>query len=255
MIALFGGTTESWEIADHLRSKSYDFILFTATDFSDVPDDGKGKIIRQAKPLNQEEMDEAFKTNLVRLVIDATHPYAVEVSMNLMAVCHSLSVSYYRFERPKTTISDLDFVSRFPDYDQTIDYLKTTEGNILLSTGSNSLQLFAEKIPLDRLYVRILPIAEILQKTIAIGIKKDHILAMKGPFSEEMNIAMMKYWHISYLVSKDSGVEGGMEEKIRSVQIMQNKLIIIDKPKIYYTNTCSNLQGLYKKIDDKMEAI
>ena len=255
MIALFGGTTESWKIAKYLQDMAFDFILFTATDFSNGPNDVKERIKRHAKPLNLEEIQQAFVKYQVKLVIDATHPYAVQVSSNLMVVCQALSLNYCRYERSSVITAASPYISRFPDYDQAICYLQTTSGNILLSTGSNSLGLFTEKIDLDRLYVRVLPIPKIIQKTIDTGIKSNHILAMQGPFSEEMNSATLLHWNIDYLVSKDSGLEGGIEEKVRSVEKMKNKLIIIDKPKICYAKIYDNLHELYKEINQKMEAI
>ncbi len=255
MIALFGGTTESLAIAEKLKSSGHPFMLFTATDFHVHAHIRQEAINHQVGPLNQQEMELVFQKENIKMVIDATHPFAVQVSENLMHVCQGLLIPYYRFERQSTSTGKSHHVRRFSNYDEGIQFLQNTEGNILLSTGSHSVSLFTRSLPTERLYVRVLPIPEILKKTIEAGVIKDHMMAMKGPFSQEMNVAMIKFWNISYLVSKDSGSQGGLEEKIKSVEETKTQLILIERPKMDYPKAYNNLDRLFKDIKNKMEAL
>ena len=99
----------------------------------------------------------------------------------------------------------------FADYESCVQALTDTSGNILLTTGSKELAVFA---PLkERLFVRVLPGLESIGLCEKAGIRGKQILAMQGPFSEEMNLAMIHQFSIRYLVTKASGAHSGFQEK------------------------------------------
>lgn len=101
----------------------------------------------------------------------------------------------------------------FADYESCVQALTDTSGNILLTTGSKELAVFA---PLkERLFVRVLPGLESIGLCEKAGIRGKQILAMQGPFSEEMNLAMIHQFSIRYLVTKASGAHSGFQENLR----------------------------------------
>ena len=53
---------------------------------------------------------------------------------------------------------------------------------------------------------------------------------MQGPFSEEMNVAMLKSVGARYLVTKDSGTAGGFDEKVTAARVAGATLVIIGRP-------------------------
>ena len=81
--------------------------------------------------------------------------------------------------------------------------LEQTKGNILLTTGSKELSVYAssEKIK-NRLYVRVLPGLESLHICMEQGISGKQIIALQGPFSEEMNTAILHQYQIQCMVTK-----------------------------------------------------
>lgn len=104
----------------------------------------------------------------------------------------------------------------FADYESCVQALTDTSGNILLTTGSKELAVFA---PLkERLFVRVLPGLESIGLCEKAGIRGKQILAMQGPFSEEMNLAMIHQFSIRYLVTKASGAHSGFQEKLAAAQ-------------------------------------
>ena len=67
----------------------------------------------------------------------------------------------------------------FADYESCVQALTDTSGNILLTTGSKELAVFA---PLkERLFVRVLPGLESIGLCEKAGIRGKQILAMQGP--------------------------------------------------------------------------
>ena len=111
----------------------------------------------------------------------------------------------------------------------TAEYLFGTKGNILLTTGSKELGAYAE-IPRERLYVRVLPTHDSIAACEAAGIPHRNIIALFGPFSQRMNEAMLEQYHISYLVTKEAGRNGGFEEKLQAAKRCGVKAIVIRRP-------------------------
>ena len=64
-----------------------------------------------------------------------------------------------------------------------------------------------------------------------LGYPVKNIIAMQGPFSREMNGAMMRQIGASVLVTKESGVIGGFSEKLGAVQDTEAIAIVVGRPK------------------------
>lgn len=88
-----------------------------------------------------------------------------------------------------------------------------------MTTGSKELSVYAssEKIK-NRLYVRVLPGLESLHICMEQEISGKQIIALQGPFSEEMNTAILHQYQIQCMVTKKSGRAGGYEEKIKAAK-------------------------------------
>ena len=73
---------------------------------------------------------------------------------------------------------------------------------------------------------RILPSPKVISKLLDNGISMDNIIAIKGPFGFEINNGIIKEYKIKALITKDSGEEGGMKEKIDSALLNDVKIIL-----------------------------
>ena len=140
------------------------------------------------------------------LCVDVTHPYAVDVTRNIRAAAAQAGVEYRRLLRARSPLPEDCVV--FGTAAQAAEYLAGTKENILLATGAKELAAFA---PLDsaRLYPRVLPTPEGIAACEAAGIPHRNIIAMQGPFSCQLNKALIEKFHIRYLVTKDGGAAGG----------------------------------------------
>ena len=52
-----------------------------------------------------------------------------------------------------------------------------------------------------------------MKKSMELGFDGKHLIAMQGPFSKELNVAMLRQTEADYFVTKESGKTGGFEEK------------------------------------------
>ena len=57
-----------------------------------------------------------------------------------------------------------------------------------------------------------------------------HLIAMQGPFSVEMNLALLKQTEAAWFVTKESGTTGGFEEKLKAARLAQAVPVIVGRP-------------------------
>ncbi len=166
------------------------------------------------------------------IVVDATHPYATEVTGNIKSAAQSLGISYYRLLRSSAGDPE-GAVFHFDSIEKCTSVLDETSGNILLTTGSKELEkycLHVSEKTRARTYVRVLPSEESLRLCAASGIEPSHIIAMQGPFSRDMNEAILRQYNIEHLITKESGRTGGFDEKKEAALSAGACLYVIDRP-------------------------
>lgn len=114
---------------------------------------------------------------------------------------------------------------------QAVSYLKRTTGNILITTGSKELHLYTEiEDYRQRCFARVLSTREAVEKSVDLGFEGRHLIAMQGPFSAEMNLALLKQTEASWFVTKESGTAGGFEEKLKAARLARAVPVIVGRP-------------------------
>ncbi len=228
-VLIFGGTTEGRELSKILSKNNIDVTLFVATEYgkSALDENSNLKIISQR--LNEDEIIDLIKNNEFDLIIDATHPYASIVTSNIKNASKKTNIQYIRLVRDEGE-KDKDVIY-VPTIDEIVDILSKTTGNILITLGSKDLEGFTKlKDYTSRAYVRILPMLDSLKKAVDLGFKNSNIIAMQGPFSYEMNAALIKSVNAKYLITKDSGEIGGYKEKLLAAKDTKAKVIVLSRP-------------------------
>lgn len=235
-ILIFAGTTEGRRLSECLVEAGISHTLCVATEYGEHVLNPNPLVTVQQGRMAQEEIREfLFKENY-EAVIDATHPYAEIVTRNIKEAVKELkdmgkTISYLRLKREEEKMPEGGDLTFFETSRDCAMALKDTEGNILLTTGSKELSDFCvfEEIK-NRLYVRVLPSMESLSACMEQGICGKQIIAMQGPFSALMNEAMIHQYHISYLVTKESGVSGGYGEKLEAARRAGIQVFVIGRP-------------------------
>ncbi len=229
-ILIFAGTTEGRELAEFLSGRELPVEVSVATEYGEtLLSPGPFLKIHQGR-MEEAEMEAFFREEEIRTVVDATHPYAVVVSENIRQACEHTETEYIRLLREESTdTADCIFVE---DTAGAVEYLKQTEGNVLLTTGSKELKAFTALPDFEkRLYARVLSTPEVAAMAASLGFVGKHLICMQGPFSRELNTAMLRQFDAAYLVTKDSGKVGGFEEKLLSAREAGAKVILIGRPK------------------------
>lgn len=226
---VFAGTTEGYALCEFLAENTVSVYACAATEYG-------GSLLQEneflhvsAGRLKTEDMEELFRKENPEIVLDATHPYAAEVTKNIRTACESAGVLYQRILRPEgEKNSEAIYVE---STEEAAAFLSGTEGNIFLTTGSKELAKFTG-IPdyKERLFARVLSIPSVIRSCAELGIEGKHLIGMQGPFSAEINEAMLRQFQCSYLVTKDTGLAGGFPEKMEACQRCGVTPVIIGRP-------------------------
>ena len=241
MIWIIGGTKDGRDILEKLVSvkNKKDILVSTATSYGGellkkYTLDSKKNIQIICKKLDEEQMEKVITQKNINLVIDASHPYAENVSRSILNVTQKLEIKYVRFEREMLDYGD-ENVFKFETLQEMNDFvLKYENKNILSTLGSNNLEEIKVMSEKNNLFVRILPTTSSIQKAENLGYLPKNIIAMQGPFSKNMNIAMLKDFKIDYLITKESGETGGELQKVEACQECGVKILAIKRPVLNY---------------------
>ena len=225
-ICIFAGTTEGRQLAALLKEAAT-VTVCVATEYGEVLLDGMEDIAVHTGRMSETDMERLFAAERFERVIDATHPYATEVTENIAAAAARTGTPVLRVLREADRrIPGAVYVS---SAEEARDWLAEREGNVLLTTGAKELSAFAG-LDMERVWARVLPLASSLDACEAAGIPSAHIVAAQGPFSYEMNSAQMQAIGAKYVVTKASGKTGGFDEKIAAAQTAGAIPVIIGQP-------------------------
>ena len=271
-VLIYAGTTEGRELAQELARERIYCDISVATEYGRQIMDEKITpyiCILQGR-MTAEQMRLKCENEQYLAVVDATHPFATEVSVNIRESLKGLDIPYFRLGREKIPgeegerqagerqagerqtgerqageqqaeeqkaeeqkAEEQNYMARkyFQNTAACVEALKKTEGKIFLTTGSKELSAFCrEETIRKRLVVRVLPGMESLQECVRNGLEGRQIIAMQGPFSKEMNLAMIRQYQASVLVTKESGRTGGEDTKLAAAGEAQIPSYIILRP-------------------------
>lgn len=228
-VIVFAGTTEGYELCRFLSEHQISVYACAATEYG-------GKALTETPylhihtgRLSREEMEAFFLKEEPNFVLDATHPYAAEVTDNIKSACEKTGFFYQRVLREQG--KQAEKAVYVESTEAAAEFLNTTEGNVLLTTGSKELKKFlGVKDYKERLYARVLSLPSVMEECSAAGFEGKHLIGMQGPFSRELNEAMLRQFHCRYLVTKDSGKAGGFQEKIDAAFSCGAIPVIIGRP-------------------------
>lgn len=242
-IWLIGGTSNAVEIAKMLVALNCCVTITVTTDYGAHLASVMGATVLKGT-LSPAEMQQLIESENIDLIIDASHPFATEVSMNAMEVARKMNVAYWRFERKQTRFESALYVD---SYEKAIEHLQAKCGKILLTTGSKYVHKFSV-LGVDRLLARVLSTSESVKLCEEAGLKASNIIAMHGVGTVAFNVALMHTFNIKFLVTKDSGDEGGMVEKMEAATQAGAQVIIIQRPTVNYPKVFSEYNDIMQQL-------
>lgn len=251
MILLLGGTTESLEVADMLTRRKVPFVLSVISDYgAELAHEHAKNVVKTI--FNEENLPDFCRDNQIDFILDATHPFARVISQLAINKAQELKITYLRYERQN--IYDKNAILKIVDsLDEACEYLKTKKGNVYLSTGSKTAPEYAKKLGVNRLHVRVLPTIKVLNNLTNAGFIASQIDAIQGPFTTVLNYELFKRASAAVVVTKESGRQGGIQEKIAACEQLQIPCVVIRRPQIDYPAVVANLDKLKSYLEENDE--
>jgi precorrin-6A/cobalt-precorrin-6A reductase len=231
VILLLGGTSESVLLACLLADQGYTGLVSTA---SDIPINlGNHPLIqRRTGRLNEEELIRLIRSEGSQAVVDATHPYAEEITALAQKTTQALALPYLLWDRPTVVPRDKGFWFA-KDHDEGARLAFSIEKPVLLTTGSRHLDPYVDwsRQTGTPLWVRVLSHPSSIEACRRAGLEENRLILGRGPFSVEDNKRVIKEKAIGILVTKDSGLPGGVLDKLEAARQEHCQVIVIERPK------------------------
>ena len=252
MILVLAGTQDGREIAAGLREAGYEVIASVVSEYGRELVAQSGVPV-QAAAMNEQELQQFVVRSGIRLMIDATHPYAVNVSRNARQVAANLHIPCLRYERPDSALPIYAKLVLAPDMQRAAEMAVGLGKTVFLTTGSHSLPLFrAAAAGRDcRLIARVLPQPEVIADCIANGFSPADIIAAQGPFSQELNRELFRAYGADVMVTKNSGAIGGTDAKIAAAIELGLIIVVVQRPAALQQQVFESLPALLEYLKRK----
>lgn len=238
MIWVIAGTLDGRTLAVEIQERTGEDVLVTVvSQYGAELAAHKGITVHTGR-LDQQAMQNLIKEHDVRLLIDASHPYAAVVTATAQDAAKAVGIPFVRFERKEVPLPEYDKLHIVVDEVEAANLAgklaKENNNHVYLTTGSKTMHIFAKSEALQdcEVWTRILPTAEVLQMMEDLNVSPKRIVAVQGPFSYDMNRIMFHDTKASVVVMKNSGLVGGADTKLQAAMDLGIHVIVIDRPRV-----------------------
>jgi precorrin-6A/cobalt-precorrin-6A reductase len=156
-------------------------------------------------------------------VIEATHPFATQMSHHAVVACQELGVPLARFTRPPWRAGEGDRWLSVPDMPAAVSALGHSPRRVFLTIGGLQLAVFAAG-PQHHYVVRTIEPPDAIA-----SLPSHRLILARGPFSVADEFALMRDERIQVLVTKNSG-GAATEAKLAAARALQVEVIMIARP-------------------------
>lgn len=223
MIWVIGGTSEAREFMNLFENRAILIVTVATEDGRRILSEGNILTGR----LDYHDMVHFIRENTIRVLVDLSHPYAVEVSDNAEMAAAAEGIPYLGFSRSRTEwVKEAIYLDSF---DSCMEKVREMEGSFFFTTGVKTLPDFERIRGNNRFVHRIIPSLESLKICVDNNLALADIVALLGPFSRELNRALFKEYKADYVVMKDSGKRGGTLEKLLACRDLGITPIVIGR--------------------------
>ncbi len=225
-IVILGGTTEARKLADQLADTLGDSlrVITSLAGRTQNPKLPKGEI-RTGGFGGADGLAAYLKEINADLLVDATHPYAAQISVHAAEAAISAAVPRLMLDRPAWQAQPGDRWIHVPDIARAVSEISRKSDACLITTGINDLAAFAPIIT-TKLFVRLI---EAPSKPLPIT--DAEVVIGKPPYRKDEEIALMRLLGIDLMVTKNAGGDGTYA-KLEAARALGIKVIMIDRPAV-----------------------
>jgi precorrin-6A/cobalt-precorrin-6A reductase len=184
-----------------------------------------------------------LEAEAVTVLVDATHPFAAQMSGNAVMAAAAAGIPLIRLERPAWAAVDGDTWQRMASLDDAARALPA-DARAFLSVGRKEIGLFTHRTDLFGLARMIEPPASSLP---------DHwqLLLARPPQTAEEEIALFESHRITHLVTKNSGGKRSYA-KVEAARRLGLPVLIIGRPVLPPAETADSVSGVLEKLGNRL---
>lgn len=231
-ILILGGTTEASQLADAIAGAGLDAV-FSYAGRTGVP---------KAQPLPTRiggfggvaGLVAYLGANRISHVVDATHPFAAQISGNAAEACAAAAVPLLVLARPEWAAQAGDFWTHVPDTNAAVAALPDSGARVFLAIGKQTLAPFAAR-PGNHYLLRLVDPPEA-----ALPLPQATVVIDTGPFTVDGDLALLRAHGITHIVAKNAG-GAGAEAKLVAARQLGLPVILIDRPLIRTANRAGSV--------------
>lgn len=211
-VLVFGNTPESRSAARMLRQRGRQVVMSVTSEYarSLLP---PGTMCHVGK-MNAEEMLAFARETAPHRIVDATHPYAIAAQENIRLTAEALGIPCERVHFDNIENAWRDSVEWADSHEAIITAIRREKGNMLLGIGRDPLLRLPLETDMTRLYPRVTPTPEAVAACLELGYPRQNIIAMDGPFSRELTMALFEAKNITGVIVRDATDKSYLHEMV-----------------------------------------
>ena len=239
-VLILGGTTEASHIARELAGAGVTGVFSYAG--------------RTASPIAQplpiriggfggiEGLAEFLRQQRITHVIDATHPFAAQISANAVAACAQTGTPLIAYAREPWVAGPADHWRHVRTVAEAAAALPDSPARIFLAIGKQHLGPFAVR-PQHFYLLRLVdaPVA-------ALPLPNAEIVLARGPFTVDGDLALLRHYGITHVVARNAGGEGA-KAKLEVARALGLPVIMIDRPYLPARGSAQSIEEIMRWLD------
>ncbi|KEJ90513.1 cobalt-precorrin-6A reductase [Sulfitobacter donghicola] len=220
-VLLLGGTTEASKLAHALKLANIETV-FSYAGRTNTP-------VAQPVPTRIggfggiEGLQRFLGESGITHVVDATHPFAAQMSLNAFTACKTLGLPLLRLQRPPWLAQNGDDWIDVADIEAACDALPDTPSRVFLAIGRMHIDLFARK-PQHHYLLRLVD-----EPMHPIALPNHTAIIARGPFDIAGDIKLLRGHGIGHVVAKNAGGAGAVA-KIDAARELGLRMIMVARP-------------------------
>ncbi len=191
-------------------------------------------------------LEDFLKQDGIRAVVDATHPFAVNISAHGAAAARAVGLPHIMLERPKWSLPKglvMETVSRIED--APMAFGKLASGNVLVTTGVRGLETFGTCANIHFV------IRQIEDHEGPLPFPGAEIIVQRPPYAREQEIALMRAHRIDTLLTKESGGTA-TEAKLLAAHELGVRVVLVERPPLPIGETASSVEEICVWLESKL---
>ena len=171
-------------------------------------------------------------------VIDATHPFAAQMSRHAISACAALGIPLLAMERPPWQASPGDQWLHVADMDAAARALTSPMQRVFLAIGRKQLAAFAPRATQHHFVLRVIDQTD---EALPLPASSYELLIARGPFALEDERALLQRHAIDCIVSKNAG-GADTYAKIAAARELRIPVVMVDRPQLPARTRCETPQ-------------